>query len=581
MTLARAAAAKNIKSVTAPKLLLLAACSGLVLTLAFPRWNLWGLAWVGLVPLFYALDRARRRGEAFFYGFTAGFIFFLLSITWLRHVTLFGLFFVVTMQAAYWGIFGLIFFSLRSFSRKKKKEGHLPLLGLAAGWVVLEWVRSEVPVWGFGWNLLGSSQAPNLWIAQLASVGGVYGVGFLVFLGNMIVYAVLRHGIKRAIQTALVFSLLLTATALFGWARIQSFVADSLVRVSVLQGNIPQLLKWEETYRDEILRLYLNLTELASYDAPELIVWPEAAYPGFFNREPEAERVKALVKNIEVPLLVGSPHREETGYYNSAYLLNRGGEVAGRYDKVRLVPFGEYVPWKPIFGFLERYAYALGVSDFSPGKESPLLPLREPGPRFSVLICFEDTFPDLARSYVRKGADFLAVITNDAWFGHSSAPYQHLQASIFRAIENGVPVLRAANTGVSAFITPRGIVAERVRNQEGDDTFVMGGITYPVAWAGERTFYSRFGWLFPYLCLVALAIMMILRMKKARTKGWLLLLFLLGGVLATAGCLRIRGGAYYAKKTGDEPPQVKEVYVDTAEFVQKQAPGSITVDESQ
>ncbi len=588
MTRAPAAAAKSTKSATARKPLLLAASSGFLLTLAFPRWSLWALVWAGLVPLFYALDQSRKRREAFLYGFTAGFVFFLLSISWLRHVTVFGWLFVVVVEAAGWGIFGLIFYELRNPSRKKKKETSFPFLGMAAAWVVWEWVRSEIPVWGFGWNLLGASQSPNLWIAQLASLGGVYGVGFLVFLGNGVLYSSLRHGIKKELQTVLIFGLLFTASGLFGWSRIQTFVPDSLFRVSVLQGNIPQLLKWEGAYKEEILRIYLNLTELASYDAPELIVWPEAAYPGFFNREVEAERIKTLVKNIEVPLLVGSPHREETAYYNSAYLLNNSGEVTGRYDKIRLVPFGEYIPWKPIFGVLEPYADALGVSDFSSGKEFQVFQTRASGPRFSVLICFEDTFPDLARTFVNRGAEFLTVITNDAWFGHSSAPYQHLQASVFRAIENGVPVFRAANSGVSAFITPRGIVAERVKNQEGKDTFVMGGMTYPVAWAREKTFYSQGGWLFPYVCLAALAIMVGLRMKKFKSKVGARhtspLLFLILSVctaLLTAGCIRLSGGAYYAKKTGDEPPQVKEVYVDTAELVEKKAPGSITVDESQ
>jgi apolipoprotein N-acyltransferase len=582
MTRARAAAEKNIKSATGPRPYLLAALSGFLLTLAFPRWGLWPLAWVGLIPLFYALDQARKRWQAFLFGFTAGFVFFLLSISWLRHVTLFGLFFVVAIEAVYWGIFGWAFHFLTVRLRKKPAP---TFLGLAAVWVALELIRAEIPVWGFGWNLLGSSQAPNLWIAQLASVGGVYAVSFLVFLGNRVVYSLLRHGIKKELQTVLVFSLLLAATALFGWSRIQTFIPNSLFRVSVLQGNIPQLLKWEQAYKDEILRIYLNLTELASYDAPELIVWPEAAYPGFFNREPDAERIKELVRKIEVPVLVGSPHQEDTGYTNSAYLLNPKGEVAGRYDKIRLVPFGEYIPWKPIFGFLERYAYALGVSDFSAGKEFTVFQTKESGPKFSILVCFEDTFPDLARTLVERGADFLGVLTNDAWFGHSSAPYQHLQASVFRAIENGVPVFRAANTGVSAFITPRGIVAERVKNQEGDDSWVMGGATYPVAWVREKTFYRQGGWIFPYVCFVALVIMSLLRMKKFKKKvrahGRAPLLFLVLTAFSVVGCIRVAGGAYYAKKTEDEPPQVKEVYVDTAELVQKQAPGSITVDESQ
>jgi apolipoprotein N-acyltransferase len=380
------------------------------------------------------------------------------------------------------------------------------------------------------------------------------------------------------------FSLLLVAVAIFGWSRLLSFNPSSFLRVSVLQGNIPQLLKWDSRYQDEILRIYLNLTELASYDSPQLIVWPEAAYPGFFNREPQAEHIKALVRKIQIPLLVGSPHQEEKGFTNSAHLLDRAGEAAGRYDKIRLVPFGEYVPWKPIFGFLERYAYALGVSDFSAGKDFTVFRWEDSGPRFSVLICFEDIFPDLARKLVSRGADFLTVITNDAWFGRSSAPYQHLQGSIFRAIENGVSIVRAANTGVSGFINARGEVVERVRNQEGKDTFVMGGTTYPVALSKEETLYRRGGWLFPHACLMILTVYGMIRVVGAALRGrphrgaptFLVFIFL---IFLSTGCIRLRGGAFFAKKSPEGETRVKEVSLDTDQVLRpdSRTPGKITV----
>ncbi len=591
MTLAPAGAEKNIRNamgddvlarsetMTASSIrqrLVLAGFSGFLLTLAFPRWNLWFLAWVALLPLLYSLDQARNRREAFLLGFAGGFVFFLLSVSWLRQVTVFGMFFVAAMEALSWGVFAAL--AREKDNREPSLFSSVPPLFVSACWVALEFVRSEIPVGGFGWNLLGNSQASNLWIAQLASLGGVYAVSFLVFLGNTVIYSLLRNGIKAQLPKVLLFPLLAAAAILFGWSRLETFAPNLFLRVSVLQGNIPQLLKWEKSYREEILKIYLNLTELASYDAPQLIVWPEAAYPGFFNREADAERVKEGVRKIEIPLLVGSPHEEEDRFYNSAYLLGRSGEVTGRYDKIRLVPFGEYVPWKPIFGFLEPYAYALGVSDFSAGREFSVFHLEESGIRFSVLVCFEDTFPDLARRFVDRGADFLTVITNDAWFGHTSAPYQHLQASIFRAIENGVPVVRAANTGVSGFITPRGQVVERVKNQEGEDTFVMGGITYPLAFAKETTLYRKGGWLFPYgiLGTVLAGTLLLARPVPPRTVPALLVLWFFLGT----GCLRLTGGAFYAKKgTEGEPAKVKEVHLDTDEFLpgKKPAPGKIEV----
>ena len=510
MTLAPAEAERNIKSVMGRKGIALAALSGLLLTLAFPKWNLGWLAWIALVPWLGSLRQSRDYKEAFLYGFIAGFIFFFLSISWLRHVTIFGWLFVVTMLAFYWGVFGLVFFGCGG------APSWVPTMTLSAAWVALEFIRSEIPVWGSGWNLLGTSQASNLWLAQLASLGGVYSLSFLVFLGNLIMDKILREGIRKSLETSLPFFLLILAAHFFGWSRIQTYNPSPALRVSVLQGNIAQILKWETAYKEEILKVYLNLTELASYDSPELIVWPEAAYPGFFNREVLADRVKMLARQIQIPLLVGSPHQEDHAFYNSAYLLDRSGEIADRYDKIHLVPFGEYVPWHPIFGFLEPYAYTLGVSDFSPGKRFTVFNLGKRKPRFSVLICFEDVFPDLARKMVNAGADFLTVITNDAWFGYSSAPYQHLQASIFRAIENGVSVVRAANTGVSGFITSRGQVAERVRNQQGSDSFVIGGMAYPVAWNKEETLYRAGGWLFPYGCLAVLMIILGMRILSPR-----------------------------------------------------------------
>ncbi len=573
-----------------------ASLSGFLLALAYPRPNLWALAWVALIPLVNALERSKKWGEAFFTGLTGGIIFFLLSISWLRHVTVFGWLFVVVFQASYWGIFGVLNYQ----SRLLIKRRDLRILALAAFWVGLELLRTEVPVWGFGWNLLGASQASNLWMAQLASVGGVYSVSFLVLLGNLALYFRKTPKKRKEFPVPQIFFVLLGLVLLFGWHRIQQFNPRSLYRVSVVQGNIPQLLKWDSAYANKILRIYLNLTELISYDEPQLIIWPEAAYPGFFNREEAAEKVKSLVRKIQIPLLVGSPHQEDKGFYNSAYLLDSSGNVAERYDKIRLVPFGEYVPWKPVFGFLEPYAYALGVSDFSAGKEYTVfkVPLTLPSPprgerervrglwpQFSVLICFEDTFPGLARSFAGRGADFLIVITNDAWFGDSSAPYQHLQASVFRALENGVSVVRAANTGVSGFVTPMGQVVARVKDKKGKDTWIMGGMTYPGVWAKKDTLYRSGGWLFPYVCLAVLIMMIFLpltptlspRRGEGRVRGVFLLAFVVLSLVTLTGCIRLTAGGFHAKKGPGGETQVKEAYLDTDELVGKKPPGKIEV----
>ena len=207
--------------------------------------------------------------------------------------------------------------------------------------------------------------------------------------------------------------------------------------------------------------------------------------------------------------MVGSPHLEpDNSAFNSAYLLGPDGDIKQRYDKLLLVPFGEYVPLKSIFGWLEPLAYTLGVSDFSAGKEKTLFELQNGEIHFAVVICFENIFPNLVRSFTDRGAEFLAVMTNDAWFGHSAAPYQHLQASVFRAVENGVPLVHVANTGVSVFISRKGEVLDRVRNPEGKDIFIAGRKTYPLAMENERTFYRRGGWIFPYGALALFVVLL-------------------------------------------------------------------------
>ena len=287
------------------------------------------------------------------------------------------------------------------------------------------------------------------------------------------------------------------------------------IRIASVQGNIPQEGKWDPKNKDAIINVYEGLSRFVPAEGkPDLIVWPEAAFPGYFNLDSERVRILRLVKELEVPILLGSPHLENKIPYNSAYLVDHESPVVERYDKIRLVAFGEYVPWRFLFGplGLERFAYSLGVSDFEAGKDVKVFSLKGER-RFSVLICFEDTFPFLARRSAEKGAEFLVVITNDAWFGKSAAPYQHLQASVFRAIENGIPVIRSANTGVSAFIDREGKVVDRVKDQHGNDIFIAGGLIRPVELGSGKTLYRKLGYPFPFYALAFLLISFVLSLR--------------------------------------------------------------------
>ncbi|MDD5218777.1 MAG: apolipoprotein N-acyltransferase [Candidatus Omnitrophica bacterium] len=496
-----------------------AVLSGLILTFAMPHFPFGFLAWFALVPMFWAIDNAASGRSAVLYGLLTGAVFFGMSLHWLINVTFFGWIFVfVVLETPFLALFG----GLAYFGRQIRIIFLRPLW-FALAWSLSEWCRAEIPVFGFGWNLIAYTQASYPFMIQFADIFGAYGLGFLiVFVNGCLVemlLALMRKKDKRGLDLRLwIYPVaivgIITMLLSYGNFRIRRFekVRQSLT-VSLIQGNIPQNIKWESMAKDKIVEIYSTLTQLVRFDSPDLILWPEAAFPGFFNRDQEAVPIRELVRQIRIPLLIGSPHFENFDrVYNSAYLVDKTGQIVLRYDKLFLVPFGEYVPLKMIFGWLEAYAYAMGVSDFSSGSEYTVFPLKD-NLKFSVLICFEDTFPDLARTFVNRGANFLAVLTNDAWFGKSSAPYQHLAASVFRALENGVPVIRAANTGVSAFISPKGIVLDRVKAKNGEDIFITGKATLTLPVQSRMTIYRQYGHWFPYFVVFVFMVLFVTRSR--------------------------------------------------------------------
>ena len=497
--------------------------STILLILSFPKFNLWILAWFAFVPLFFAL-RNKSKFKAFLLSYFAGIIFWLGTIYWLVHVTFVGLISLVLYLALYFGVFGFI------IARYSILYTRYSIVLIPSIWVLLEYLRSYLFT-GFGWGLLGYSQYLNLSAIQIADITGAWGISFLVMMINVFAYGVMRYALcaMRKKQKALlsVTNYLLPAFILFlslGYGFHELYMTHDAggrrLTVSVIQGNIPQSIKWLDYAKEQILERYLSLTSEALSDNPDLIIWPEAALPGVLNQDGHLkEKLKAFVGECGVPLLAGAVYSDKSAYYNSAILISGNGEIAKRYDKLHLVPFGEYVPVKKIFGFLET---VVPIGDFVPGKEYTVFSLdaktgkTQDARRFSVLICFEDIFPQISRGFVKKGADFLVNITNDAWFGDTSSPYQHLQASVFRAVENGVYLVRAANTGISGFISPYGEVRTLVDKDTGRQTFISGYKIYDIA-LGRRqnTFYTEWGDWFVLVCLI-IAIYGVIKVKGKR-----------------------------------------------------------------
>ena len=490
--------------------LLLCLFSAVLLISSFPRLNIEFFAWIGFAPLFFVLKNKSKR-RAFLLSYLSGIIFWSGIIYWLIHVTLPGTILLVLYLALYFGIFGLIVSSI-----VYRLSSIDQLLFVPAVWVLLEYIRAHLFT-GFPWALLGYSQYLNLPIIQIADLTGVWGVSFLVLMANTGIYKVIsyklwvmseRKRLAMPLTYLLLASLLLFSSLGYGFFRLNSSLIlhpSSFNRVSVIQGNVPQELKWDSGAKGYVFDRYSRLTKEAASLSPDLILWPQASSPGLLGEDNLVfQEIFALSKKTKTPLLIGTVARDNEKYFNSALLINPSGEIAGRYDKLHLVPFGEYIPLKKILPFLETI---VPIGDITAGKEYTLFRAQssklKAQSKFGVLICFEDLFPQISREFVKSGANFLVNITNDAWYKKTAAASQHLQASVFRAVENRVFLARSANTGVSGFINPTGKIISKVKDECGRDIFISGFDTEQLSVANKSfTIYTRYGDFFPIACFL-------------------------------------------------------------------------------
>lgn len=491
-----------------------AVVSGLLLTLSFPPVKAPWIAWLALIPLLKSISGKSAR-ETFTLGLLAGLAHYFSLMYWI--VVVLGHYGGLPLPASigvlvlfclYLALYPAIFVLLA----RCLQGSRLYILGTAALWTSTELLRAKA-LTGFPWSLLGHSQFSQLPLIQVSDLFGAYAVSFLLVACNVTLYLLIFEfrsfsSAMRKAEAAMVV-VLLSATLIYGMLRLEQF--DSLdkpqrsVRVAVVQGNIDQSVKWNPRYQERTLDIYETLTRKAAGYEPDLVLWPETAVPFFFQEENVlSKRVADVSRELGKTLIFGSPaygfNDADTQFYNRAYVL-WGGVVRGYYDKIHLVPFGEYVPLKSLLFFVNRLVPAAG--DFASGKA--LNPLPGPGFSSGILICFEVVFPELARGQVQGGADILINLTNDAWFGKTSAPYQHLGMAVFRAVENRRPLVRAANTGISGFIRTTGKITGK------SDIFKRDLLTAEVALAPPQvSFYTRYGDLFAYFLFALSAIQIIL-----------------------------------------------------------------------
>lgn len=454
------------------KKLIASLISGFVLVFAFAPFGAGFLAWGAFVPFMCSADGVSKK-RGFLLGFAAGGAFFLSTLYWVVHsmyyyggVPIFAavavMLVLVLYTSLYWGLFGWFFVA------SEKSDGLVRVLMVPAAWVALEYARTHL-LTGFPWVLLGYSQASYLPIIQIADTTGVWGISFVVMAVNTAVFLVVRRFSEKQAaspsRAVIAAGVIVLSVAAYGLIKIGIVDRDAeswtAITVAVAQGSIDQAVKWDKSMEDETLEIYSGLTREAAGSGASLIVWPETAMPFYYEKERVEKGIPGRsAKEAGSFILTGSPsyvRNTSSGsydFYNSAYLLSPQGETIGRYDKVHLVPFGEYVPLRTLLPFVSKLT--AGIGDFAEGVGPVPIKLGTEG--LGILICYEAIFPEIARGAVKNGATLLVNITNDGWFGRTSAPYQHLDMTVLRAVENRSYLVRSANTGISAIIDPVGRV---------------------------------------------------------------------------------------------------------------------------
>ena len=493
----------------------LALFSSLLIFVSIPKIDWWPIAWIAFVPVMIALHNAGQSNSLFsVFLVSSTFSFFsgVGKVYWVMEtvmsygglnivlglVSMVGVALVIALYSFLYGIF---------VARTDWNSLFFPFFA-AALWTALEYAQTYLFT-GFPWELLGYSQYKVLPVIQIAQFTGVYGVSFLVMLLNATIamlFMALRNntGWRAPIFALLMAYFSLISTVGYGWwsiSRQQSLEqSNTAVKVGVVQGSMEQGMKWSESVLQRTVDTYRKLTLSILPQNPELIVFPETAMTFYLKSsiyEQFNEQVHGLTAEAGVPLLTGAlgfrAGRREV--YNSAFLLVPEQGIVDAYSKMHLVPFGEYLPLPSLFSFLGSLTGAIG--SLTPGEKLTVMPVTGSDMQIGTVICYESIFPDLVRRFSLNGANVLVVMTNDAWFGTSSAPSQHFSMAVLRAVENGMPVIRAANTGISGFISATGKVYGATPMMVATTTVENVHLSQ-----GDLTVYTQYGDIFAILCCV-------------------------------------------------------------------------------
>lgn len=507
-----------------PYKILLSLFTGVLVCISFPTligsWHLPELGFLGfvaLVPLFVALHKAGAR-ESFLLTVLAASVWYGGSLYWVYNAMhdYGGLSSTTSILVTILLVLVVsIYIALAPFLSKilVKNFRCEPLVVLPVAWAAFEFFRNYFPCAGFPWSNIAMSQYKLLPVIQIVDFVGVYGLIFLlVFINQFLAEAVVKlrgEAVGYFIQKLLIALVLMIAVLGYGYYRMHTLAAtfayNETLKVGLIQGNIDQGDKWKESKTVDNLNIYRVAAKNLAKSAVDLIIWPEAAYPWFIDVESDSILPSHLGINSSETTdwpysligAIGTSSKED--FYNSAFLFDRSGRKEGTYHKMHLVPFGEYVPYKKILFFVDKLTREVG--NLKAGDSYNPLYLEDIG--LGVLICYETIFPEIARKQVLAGASFIANLTNDAWYGVSSAPFQHLALSVFRAVENRRYLVEATNTGVSAIIDPMGHIVTQSRLFE---DAVIVSVIKPLWYLSA---YSRLGDWFAFGCVGYLVIVTI------------------------------------------------------------------------
>ncbi|PID77438.1 MAG: apolipoprotein N-acyltransferase [Deltaproteobacteria bacterium] len=487
---------------------LCSACSALLVFAGMPgSWSFPPLLFVGLVPLIHAFATAENGRQAAWAGGVFGLIYHLLILYWI--VVVLGKYGglplwvsipALTGLAGYMTLYCILFSVTGYFITRKYRPGRWIFL-LPALWVAGDWLRS-VLLTGFPWLDLGYGLWENVFLIQSAELFGHHGISFLLVMSNVLIALFLARKFSNILQAAwLIIILLMPVYSFFSLALDKKELAEAeIIETGIVQGNILQNEKWQDGQLTAAVKKYLALSRgIDGSQQLDLLVWPETAIPFYPNITGEFRLVSRFLRENQGSLLTGAPwfevEDEENriiNYYNSALLLDPASRLIGKYYKSHLVPYGEYVPLKKYTPFLAPLVESVG--DFTPGIIEKPLALGKA--RIGILICYESIFPEIARKWSQNGANLLVNLTNDAWYGKSSAPYQSFAMSVFRAVENGRSLIRSANTGISGFIEPNGRVCKA------SPIFASWAESGKVVLQEGRTIYTLWGFYFAPACLI-------------------------------------------------------------------------------